>query len=1185
MESNKNIVGRDTPTNKSSRPKSTSNKIKKNNSPNNIVTSNLSSNNNNKPKSPILSRDVSRNIERKKSISGPTSSNRTKSSVQSNTLMKKSKSGPISSISHDEPGTDNLVNKKPPKLNMAFKNNRPTSQQISSKDSSGKDSSSKDSSVKDSSAKDSSGKDFSVKNSSDKDSSVKNSSTKGSPNTVISPPLVSPKIIELRKSESFQSKSSVKENSADDSSNVTSSKSSKKPTPLFASKSHRGVAKKKTSTLSSLPKAELNKELLARLEQQNSQLPPQDSTQFLLARLERQNDMLDNDPKSVCIESNVLKANMDVVQSLINDIKTPEADVDTDTSDDANPTSSNPSNTITKKKKKLRDSNDEETKKIDWDFWTALIQDYTAVATKLPHLLAAKLQQGLPSKLRGLVWQSMSQASSTYLETMYSQLLSESSPYDKIIERDLARTFPGVELFKEENGHGQTMLWNVLRAYSLYDPLVGYCQGLGFLVGPLLMNMSETQAFCVFVRLMETYDMRTMFTLNMEGLQQRLYQFSGLLSQILPKLHSHFHLHGIQSAMYASQWFLSLFAYTYPLPLVFRIYDVVFAEGAPETIMRVAIALLKKNEEKLLSLGEFEDLLDFLTSRLYETYNNEPTGLIKDAMELSSVITKGKLDELSDSYVHDMEDQKKRAEELVAVRFNGRFDRSKKDKKKDDSKKREKRSGDNRWSLNPSLPNSRHSIATMQNLTRSNSSSSTSSDFSTSSDSEAPTSVTPAPNFVSNDASTGVLHQQIEDLVTAYSHLQKEHAEITEQLVGIKMEKIDLVNEVDALNSRLRGMEKENKRMSIDSSMTLNNDDGFESGRSTRIASPITPNPDQKDGYDQMKNFMNYIGSKLGYEDGLDKELLKSRRLSAPATSLTEYQLSLLMNSNNNAHSESKDGAFGLVKEWNEKSKEQYSLELALTEELIQVKQEKFELMLENKELVKRNCELENALENSHQIQKSIQDKNAFLRTEIERLDEESTQALYEQNSLKEEIKAIKHNRIEHIRSNRENEKLKKELENVETRLRQYEPDYMGNNEWVTTMEEIEEIIAASNTPKSRRVSFLNFFVTPNGSKSSSDGDFFTSTCTGENCPTAKKCDELEKMLKHVKMLLVESERARDQMSTQLEELNSMLNGFGSLDDVDDIFQSISVEENPSQQKSKSEKRLSTSLASFFGAS
>jgi hypothetical protein len=193
---------------------------------------------------------------------------------------------------------------------------------------------------------------------------------------------------------------------------------------------------------------------------------------------------LDNDPKSVCIESNVLKANLEVVQSLIDDITNPVADAP----NPENPSSS--SSDITKKKKKRRDSNDEETKKIDWDFWTALIQDYTAVATKLPHLLAAKLQQGSPSKLRGLIWQSMSQASSTYLETMYSQLLSESSPYDKIIQRDLARTFPSVEMFKKENGRGQTMLWNVLRAYSLYDPLVGYCQGLGFLVGPLLMNVS-----------------------------------------------------------------------------------------------------------------------------------------------------------------------------------------------------------------------------------------------------------------------------------------------------------------------------------------------------------------------------------------------------------------------------------------------------------------------------------------------------------------------------------------------------------------------------------------------------------------------------------------------------------------------------------------------------------------------
>ncbi|KAI7816642.1 rab-GTPase-TBC domain-containing protein, partial [Gamsiella multidivaricata] len=257
---------------------------------------------------------------------------------------------------------------------------------------------------------------------------------------------------------------------------------------------------------------------------------------------------------------------------------------------------------------------------IDWEFWGMLVQDYTAVASKLPHLLAARVRQGLPSKLRGLIWQSMSQASSTYLETMYTQLLKEYSPYERIIQRDLARTFPQIDMFKEKGDKGQESLRNVLKAYSLYDPHVGYCQGLGFLVGPLLMNMGEKEAFCVFVRLMETYDMRTMFTMNMEGLQLRLYQFSALLSEQLPMLHAHLSLHSIHAAMYASQWFLSLFAYTYPLPLVLRIYDVVFTEGAPETIMRVAVAFLKKNEEKLMQLQEFEELLEMLSSKLYDVY-------------------------------------------------------------------------------------------------------------------------------------------------------------------------------------------------------------------------------------------------------------------------------------------------------------------------------------------------------------------------------------------------------------------------------------------------------------------------------------------------------------------------------------------------------------------------------------
>ncbi|ORY02640.1 RabGAP/TBC, partial [Basidiobolus meristosporus CBS 931.73] len=256
----------------------------------------------------------------------------------------------------------------------------------------------------------------------------------------------------------------------------------------------------------------------------------------------------------------------------------------------------------------------------DLEFWTSLVEDYSIIASKTPYLLTAKIRAGIPGRLRGILWQTMCQGRSTYLETMYNQLLLESSPYERIIMRDLPRTFPRLEMFKDENGIGQTRLFNVMKAYSIYDDGVGYCQGLGFLVGPLLMNMPECEAFCVFVRLMEDYDMRSMFTEKMEGLELRLYQLNSLLSSILPDLFRHFQEHGINTGMFASQWFLTLFAYSYPLQLVLRIFDIVFAEGAPETIMRISLALLKCNQDKLLAMEEFEDIIGFLSSHLFDTF-------------------------------------------------------------------------------------------------------------------------------------------------------------------------------------------------------------------------------------------------------------------------------------------------------------------------------------------------------------------------------------------------------------------------------------------------------------------------------------------------------------------------------------------------------------------------------------
>ena len=80
------------------------------------------------------------------------------------------------------------------------------------------------------------------------------------------------------------------------------------------------------------------------------------------------------------------------------------------------------------------------------------------------------------------------------------------APEEETISRDIDRTFPRHSLFAKPGGKGQRKLFNVLRAYSLYDPEdqggVSYCQGMGFITAMLLSYTGEEDAFWILVSLM-----------------------------------------------------------------------------------------------------------------------------------------------------------------------------------------------------------------------------------------------------------------------------------------------------------------------------------------------------------------------------------------------------------------------------------------------------------------------------------------------------------------------------------------------------------------------------------------------------------------------------------------------------------------------------------------------------------
>ena len=71
----------------------------------------------------------------------------------------------------------------------------------------------------------------------------------------------------------------------------------------------------------------------------------------------------------------------------------------------------------------------------------------------------------------------------------YSALLRTQSACEKVIRRDIARTYPEHDFFKKKGGVGQESLFNVMKAYSIHDREVGYCQGSAFIVGLLLMEV------------------------------------------------------------------------------------------------------------------------------------------------------------------------------------------------------------------------------------------------------------------------------------------------------------------------------------------------------------------------------------------------------------------------------------------------------------------------------------------------------------------------------------------------------------------------------------------------------------------------------------------------------------------------------------------------------------------------
>ncbi|XP_077136032.1 TBC1 domain family member 1 isoform X3 [Ranitomeya variabilis] len=274
--------------------------------------------------------------------------------------------------------------------------------------------------------------------------------------------------------------------------------------------------------------------------------------------------------------------------------------------------------------------------KLDYEEITPCLKDVTLVWEKMLNTpgrakikadmekIHAAVGQGVPRYHRGEIWKFLAEqyllrhqmpSRSPIKDVPYKELLKQLTTQQHAILIDLGRTFPTHPYFSAQLGAGQLSLYNILKAYSLLDPEVGYCQGLSFVAGVLLLHMSEEDAFKLLKFLMYDMGLRKQYRPDMVTLQIQMYQLSRLLHDYHRDLYNHLEEYEIGPSLYAAPWFLTMFASQFPLGFVARVFDMIYLQGS-EVIFKVALSLLGSHKPLILQQENLESIVDFIKNTL-----------------------------------------------------------------------------------------------------------------------------------------------------------------------------------------------------------------------------------------------------------------------------------------------------------------------------------------------------------------------------------------------------------------------------------------------------------------------------------------------------------------------------------------------------------------------------------------
>ncbi|CBY42283.1 unnamed protein product, partial [Oikopleura dioica] len=198
-------------------------------------------------------------------------------------------------------------------------------------------------------------------------------------------------------------------------------------------------------------------------------------------------------------------------------------------------------------------------------------------STHLDQLLC----EGVPFGLHGYIYPLLCNTPSmkTASKHSYIELCENSGPSDRAIEKDLLRALPDNYFFRKLQDRGVQSLRRVLNSINAHLPHYGYCQGMGMLVGYLLLILEEEDAFWVSVHIISKILPEKYFSEELIGLRVEQKLLRKLVKQKLPRTDEFLNERDVDITLVSINWLVTLFAGVLPPVMVYRVWDVMLYRG------------------------------------------------------------------------------------------------------------------------------------------------------------------------------------------------------------------------------------------------------------------------------------------------------------------------------------------------------------------------------------------------------------------------------------------------------------------------------------------------------------------------------------------------------------------------------------------------------------------------------